>query len=55
MRKHDDFKLNVLSAMDDEIVDRNTQKRYRLLSQMAIRKAKIFADCFGVLAVLPPR
>ena len=56
MRKHDDFKLNVLSAMDDEIVDRNTQKRYRLLSQMAIRKAKnlrrLFWSLGGVAASL---
>ncbi|MBE6556929.1 MAG: hypothetical protein E7664_04200, partial [Ruminococcaceae bacterium] len=63
MKKHDNVKLDVISGIDDDIIERNTVKRFSLLHKVYDQRKKkrwipfvamaaCFALIFGMVAIL---
>ena len=63
MKKHDNVKLDVISGIDDDIIERNTVKRFSLLNKLYDQRKKkrwipfvamaaCFALIFGMVAIL---
>ena len=50
MNKRDEMKINVISAIDDEIIERNAKKRYKLSQQGKRRPPSYYWIRWGAAA-----
>ncbi len=54
MKKRDEIKINALSQLDDEIIERNTEKRARLIARPRVKRSIIYSvtaavACFAIM------